>query len=308
VSSAIETVIDLKVESYSELIGSIEDINIHDIILSSNNPRSEINSIEELIESIKKFGLLQPIVVRNVENNFEVIAGVRRYTACRKLGWRKISCHIVDLDDRTAFEVSLIENIQRNSLNIMQESMAFKKYVTELGWGSVSELAKKISKSPSYVSKRIRLLELPQEVVNLISDSALDVTTAEELLTVKDKHKQHELALLLQNGHLSSRKVRQMVGNISAYDSKIKQNMESEEYFESFSTIEQQHDMYKCIDKAIITLKIAVRQLISIIENTEDSWIIYEILMQHKNMLVTQIDILIKERKKVKRLFSLRYL
>ena len=298
----------MKIESYSELIGSIEDINIHDIILSSNNPRSEINSIGELIESIQKFGLLQPIVVRNVENHFEVIAGVRRYTACRKLGWRKISCHIVDLDDRTAFEVSLIENIQRNSLSIMQESMAFKKYVTELGWGSVSELAKKISKSPSYVSKRIRLLELPVEVVNLVSESAIDVSAAEELLTVKDKQKQHELALLLGNGHFSSRKVRQMVENISAYDSKINQNMESEEYFESYSTIEQQHDMYKCIDKAIITLKIAVRQLISIIENTEDSWIIYEILMQHKNMLVTQIDILIKERKKVKRLFSLRYL
>jgi len=298
----------LKIETYSELIGSIEDINVHDIILSPNNPRSENNGMEELIESIRKFGLLQPIVVRNVENHFEVIAGVRRYTACRRLGWRKISCHVVDLDDRTAFEVSLIENIQRNSLSILQESMAFKKYVTDLGWGSVSELAKKISKSPSYVSKRIRLLELPAEVVNLVSESEIDVSAAEELLTVKNKQKQRELALLLRNGHLTSRKIRQMVGNISASDHKTDQNLETEGYFESFSTIEQQHDLYRFIDKAIITLKIAVRQLISIIENTEDSWIIYDILIQHKNMLVTQIDILIKERKKMKSLFSLRYL
>jgi len=298
----------LKIESYSELIGSIEDINVHEIILSPNNPRSEINGIEELIESIRKFGLLQPIVVRNVENHFEVIAGVRRYTACRRFGWRKISCHVVDLDDRTAFEVSLIENIQRNSLSILQESIAFKKYVTDLGWGSISELAKKISKSPSYVSKRIRLLELPAEIVNLISESAIGVSAAEELLTVKDKQKQHDLALFLGKNHLSSRNIRQIVGNISSYEQKTNQNMESEEYFEKFSAIEQQHDLYRSIDKAIITLKIAVRQLISIIENTEDSWIVYEILMQHKNMLVTQIDILIKERKKVKALFSLGYL
>jgi ParB family chromosome partitioning protein len=186
--------------------------------------------------------------------------------------------------------------------------MAFKKYVTDVGWGSVSELAKKISKSPSYVSKRIRLLELLGEVVNLISESAINVSTAEELLAVKDKEKQHDMALLLKNSHLSSRKVRKMVGSVSKYDYKIDKNIESEKYFESYSTIEQQHNLYRSIDKAIITLKIAVRPLISLIENIEDSWIIYDVLMQHKNMLVTQIDILIKERKKVKTLSSLRYL
>ena len=298
----------MKIEAYSQLIGSIEEINIHDIILSPNNPRNEIDGLEELVESIRKFGLLQPIVVRTVENHFEVIAGVRRYSACRKLGWRKISSHVVDIDDKTAFVVSLIENIQRNSLSILQESMAFKKYVTDLGWGSVSELAKKISKSPSYISKRIRLLELPEEVINLISESAIDISAAEELLTVKDKQKQQELALMIKNSHLSSRKVRQIVGNLSIYEHKNVQYMESELSFGSYSTVEQQHNMYKSIDKALITLKIAVRQLISLIEKTEDSWIIYEILMQHKNNLVTQIDILIKERKKLNKLLSLRYL
>lgn len=298
----------MTVEYSSKLIGSIEDIDIRDLVMSPNNPRNNVNNYQELIESISKIGLLQPIVVRTVDDHFEVIAGVRRYSACRKLGWRKISCHVVDLDDKTAFEVSLIENIQRNSLSIFQECMAFKKYVTDFGWGSVSELARKISKSPSYVSKRIRLLQLPVEVVNLISESGIDVSAAEELLTVKDKKKQHELALMIQNSHLSSRKVRQMVDNISANEHKIDENIESESYFESYSTIEQQHNLYKSIDSAIITLKIAVRKLICLIESTEESWIIYEILMQHKNMLVTQIDLLIKERKKTKKLLSLRYL
>lgn len=298
----------MTLEYSSKLIGSIEDIDIRDLVMSPNNPRSSVNDYQELIESISKIGLLQPIVVRTVDHHFEVIAGVRRYSACRKLGWRKISCHVLDLDDKTAFEVSLIENIQRNSLSIFQECMAFKKYVTDFGWGSVSELARKISKSPSYVSKRIRLLQLPVEVVNLISESGIDVSAAEELLTVKDKEKQHELALMIQNSHLSSRKVRQMVDNISANEHKIDENVESESYFESYSTIEHQDNLYKSIDSAIITLKIAVRKLISLIESTEESWIIYEILMQHKNMLVAQIDLLIKERKKAKKLFSLRYL
>ena len=298
----------METTTYSKLIGSLEDIYVNEITPSPNNLRNNINGLEELIESISKFGLLQPIVVRNVENHFEVIAGVRRYSACRKLGWRKITCHVVELDDRTAFEVSLIENIQRNSLSILQESMAFKKYVSDFGWGSVSELANKISKSPSFVSKRIRLLELPSEIIDLISTSAIDVSAAEELLSLKDKQKQYDLAILLHNRHLSTRKIRQLVGDFAKTNYKTDQTTESEQYLESYSTSENQHDLYRVVDKAIITLKITVRQLISIIENTEDSWIIYDILMQHKNMLEKQIDILIKERKKLKTLFSLRYL
>lgn len=94
-----------------------------------------------------------------------------------------------------------------------------------------------------------------------------------------------------------------MVSDISAYEHKIDENIESERYFESYSTIGQEHTIYRSIDKSIITLKIAVRKLISIIENTEEDWIIYEIMMQHKNMLAGQIDILIKERKKSKEAF-----
>lgn len=81
----------------------------------------------------------------------------------------------------------------------MQESIAFKKYVNDFGWGSISELAKKISKSPSYVSKRIRLLDTPADVMNLISESEIHVSSAEELLAVKDKRKQYEISALLQN-------------------------------------------------------------------------------------------------------------
>jgi ParB family chromosome partitioning protein len=185
--------------------------------------------------------------------------------------------------------------------------LAFKKYISDFGWGSVSELAKKISKSPSYVSKRISLLELPPEVVNLISQSEIDVSTAEELLALKDKQKQHELAVKISTTHLPSKKVRQLVSDSSNHYQTIDEITESEGYLVSYTSNDQQRNLYRSIDKVIITLKIAVKKLVSLIENT-DNWLLYEILMQHKNSLVVQIDILIKERKKVNKIFSSRNL
>jgi len=254
-------------------------------------------------------GLLQNIVVRTVDDHYEIIAGVRRYHACRKLGWKKIPCNIVELDSKAAFEISLVENIQRHSLTVLQECTAFKKYVTDFGWGSISDLAKKLSKSPSYISKRMRLLELPAEVLRLISDSEIEISSAEELLTIKDKLKQHQMAVLVQDHHLSSKQVRQMVNNNSAYDdNNIDTFLESEIDFQSYYPIEDQYVLLRSIDKAIIALKDAVRKLISLIQNDDEKWILNEVLRQHKNMLVTQIDILIKQRRKALKLLHPKYL
>jgi ParB family transcriptional regulator, chromosome partitioning protein len=152
--------------SYStDLWGSLEDLNISDITLPTNQLRRNMNNLEELAESIRKIGLLQPIIVRsNNSENFEIVAGNRRFSACKKLGLRKIPCHIVELDDKSAFEVSVIENVQRRTLNPIDEGLAFKKYVNEFGWGSVSELSQKLSKSKSYVCKRIKLTQLPKDI------------------------------------------------------------------------------------------------------------------------------------------------
>lgn len=286
-----------------------EDIDIRDIVLSPNNLRNETNDIQSLIDSVGNIGLLQNIVVRTVDDHYEIIAGVRRYHACRKLGWKKIPCNIVELDSKTAFEISLVENIQRHSLTVLQECTAFKKYVTDFGWGSISDLAKKLSKSPSYISKRMRLLELPAEVLKLISESEIEISTAEELLTIKDKLKQHQMAVLVHGHHLSSKQVRQMVNKNSAYDDhNIDTFLESEIDFQSYYPIEDQYVLLRSIDKAIIALKDAVRKLISLIQNDDEKWILNEVLRQHKNMLVTQIDILIKQRRKALRVLHPRYL
>jgi ParB family chromosome partitioning protein len=292
-------------DSYSdELVGSVEDIAISDMVPPANSLRSSMNGIEQLAESIKKIGLLQPIVVRiNSLGSFEVVAGSRRFNACKKLGRRKISCHLVELDDKSAFEVSIIENIQRQTLNPVDEGMAFRKYVNKFGWGGVSELAQKLSKSPGYVCRRMKLVELPKDVIELISKSEISVSKAEELLTVKDKHKQSQLAVMIRNKQLSSRDTRGL----------IKDNFTHTDIDSLFETYNDHYDwaqerICKSFDKSIIALRIAIKKVGSIVESIEDDWIFYDILLHHKNMLNYQIDLLIKEKRKYKNKKSLQKL
>jgi ParB family chromosome partitioning protein len=165
----------------NQLNGSLEDLDILDIAPSTHHLRATHYNLDELAESIEKTGLLQPIVVRaNRSNNFEVVAGNRRLMACKMLGWSRIACHLVELDDKQAFEVSIIENVQRHTLNPIEEGLAFRKYVNEFGWGGVSELAQKLSKSTSYICKRIKLTELPKDIIDLISTSEISAATGED--------------------------------------------------------------------------------------------------------------------------------
>jgi ParB family transcriptional regulator, chromosome partitioning protein len=107
----------------------------------------------ELINSIHEKGLLQPIIVRPKGDRFEVVAGNRRLEACRKLKHRKIKAMILEIDDKTAYEIAITENVQRRTLDPLEEAPAFKKYCDEYGWGSQSELARKIGKSQEFVSQ-----------------------------------------------------------------------------------------------------------------------------------------------------------
>lgn len=278
----------------TELNGSLEDLYISDITLPANQLRST-NNIEELAESISKIGLLQPIVVRtNRSDCLEVVAGNRRLNACKTLGWRKIACHVVELNDREAFEVSIIENVQRHTLNPIEEGLAYRKYVSEFGWGGISELAEKLSKSTSYICKRIKLVELPKDIVELISTSEISVSTVEELLPVTDKKTQIMLTELVQRKHLSSRTVRNLVRRFTPKNP-------DEDTKLDFTSVFDYEKIQRTFDKIIISLKLLIKKLVSIIETVDDKWIFYDILMQHKHMLHHQIDLLIKEKRKYKK-------
>lgn len=246
------------------------------------------------MRSILEKGLLQPIIVRmiNDKNYYEIVAGYRRYSACKKLGWKKIPCQIVDLTDMEAFEISIVENVQRKTLNPIDEAKAFKKYVYDNGWGSVSELAIKLGKSVAYVTKRIMLLDLPTEVTKAINENVLGPSIAEELFSIKKEDEKSKLAKLIVEKHMTINSVRIMVKEMSMSD--IDGSDESEIAMNKvYNNIRA-----RSFERTIISLRIAMNRIASIIEDAEDDWILYEMLMQHKRRLHEQIDILIKQRKK----------
>jgi ParB family chromosome partitioning protein len=277
--------------------GLIQDINIflirpHSICRFTTSD----DDLSDISNSIKQKGLLNPIIVRTQGEYFEIVAGNRRYHACKSLGWRKITCHVVELNDRESFELSLTENIQRKTLQPIEEAHAFKKYISDLGWGGLTDLAKQIGKSVSYVTKRIKLLDLPPEVFNFIVKSNISVSIAEELYSVKDSLKQRELAEIISTRHLSFRKARKLVQGIYQYDNTEK----VDEVAEQNSTGRNDDERVKrSFDKSVIALRIAMIRVGEITASIQDNWIAKEIFMQHKNMLHMQIDLLIKEKMKL---------
>ncbi|HEX7257157.1 MAG TPA: ParB/RepB/Spo0J family partition protein [Nitrososphaeraceae archaeon] len=284
-----------KIHSTSNSInGLLDNIDISKIKPFRYSYRRNINEdLHELCYSIKEKGLLHPIIVRMIDDGYEIVAGTRRYNACKVLGWRKILSHVVELDDKDAFEVSLIENIHSKNLNPIEEARAFQDYVTNYGWGGISDLATKLGKSVSYVDKRIRLLDLPTDVVESLSEGSLSVSIGDELLPLKEKEQQSKLAELIKKRKLSSRQVRE-----------LKTEMKNSDHpydVLDFQTkiIDIDVKTQKSFDKAIIAIRVAMNKLASIIGDVEDNWTVYEILLQHKNMLHNQIDILYKEKKKI---------
>jgi ParB family transcriptional regulator, chromosome partitioning protein len=269
--------------------GFIVDVDISKI-KQCKNIRHNICDTEELAKSIEQKGLLQPILVRTLDGYFEIVAGNRRYSACIALGWKKIPCHIIELDDKEAFEVSLIENVQRKSLSALDEATAFKAYVSDFGWGGASDLGSRIGKSVSYITKRMKLLNLPSDVLESIMNRRLDPSLAEELLSIKDGTKQSTLANLIAQRKLSLRMTRRLLKDANETD---------------FSTVyESDHIDHikiaeRSFDKSITAIRIAMNGLSEIINGVEHDWIIHEILMQHKNMLHTQIDLLLKQKRKL---------
>jgi ParB family transcriptional regulator, chromosome partitioning protein len=275
--------------------GLLDNIDISKIKAFRYSYRRNINEdLHELCYSIKEKGLLHPIIVRMVEDGggYEIVAGTRRYNACKMLGWRKILSHVVELDDKDAFEVSLIENIHSKNLNPIEEGRAFQAYVTNYGWGGISDLSARLGKSIGYVDRRIRYLDLPADVVESLSEGSLSVSIGDELLPLKEKEQQSMLAELIKKRKLSSRQVRELKTEMK--------NCENPFDVLDFQTklIDIDTKTQKAFDKAIIAIRVAMNKLASVIEDV-DNWTVYEMLLQHKNMLHNQIDILFKEKKKI---------
>jgi ParB family chromosome partitioning protein len=270
------------------------DLNLSELRPPLNQIR-KIDNLNGLMRSILENGLLQPIIVRiiNDKNHYEIVAGYRRYSACKKLGWKKIPCQIVDLTDIEAFEISIVENVQRKTLNPLDEAKAFKKYVYDNGWGSASELATKLGKSVPYITKRIMLLDLPLDVTKAINENLIVPSIAEELFSIKKEDEKSKLAKLIIEKHMTINSVRIMVKEMTMDD------IDNSEGTDIAINKVYNNIRIRSFERTIISLRIAMNRIATIINDAEDDWLLYEILMQHKRQLHEQIDILIKQRKKV---------
>ena len=274
----------------------VDEVDIKQIASSPQSLRSVEQDLDSLVESIARIGLLQPIVIRNNGEGFVVVAGNRRMAACKKLRWRKIPCYIVELSDKEAFEVSLIENIERKTLDPFEEAKAFQHYVKQTGWGGISELSSCIGRSPAYVSKRVRLLSLPPKVVEEIFRRRKNTSIAEELLTL-DVDEQLQVARTLENTPMTIRDVRSLVQTI-----KRARSLASDD-FSDYSKPDKDDDKrrlsIRCIDQVTTALRLALSRMDSVLDKLDKEWVEREILMQYRFSLHGQIDSLIRLKKKM---------
>ena len=172
----------------NEANNNVQKINISQIIPNPLQPRKNFKNeeLKELSSSIKNQGLIQPIIVKPTDDNqFQIIAGERRWRACQLNGMHEVDCVIKDLDETSVLEAALIENIQREDLNVIEEANAYKGLVNIKNINNES-LAKLIGKSSSHVSNILRLLELDKKIQEMVINGDLSMGHARALIGVPD--------------------------------------------------------------------------------------------------------------------------
>jgi ParB family chromosome partitioning protein len=219
---------------------------------------------ESLIISIREHGLIQPILIRPLSHGFEIVAGHRRYQACKSLRWRFIPCKIREMTNKQAFEIQLTENIQRKSMDPIEEAEAFRRYVIDFGWGGMSDLAKKIGKSEEYVSHRIQLLKLSEEIQKKITSNMLNVSKAIEISTIPIEKQSQIVGEIIEN-NLSVKRIREL--------KMILRDNVSEDYSNIGVTNGNNYlsKSLKITKKASLSLKVTLARIDNLIEESQIS-------------------------------------
>ena len=198
-----ETIVDKK---------GIHKASISDLIRNPFQPRQIFNEakLEELCESIKKNGIIQPIAVRprkSDPNKFEIVAGERRWLAAQKAGLHEIPIHILKLSDEESLEVAIVENIQRDDLNPIEEARGYKRLFNEYNYDHES-ISKLMSKSRSHISNTLRLLTLPSDIIAMLFEGSLTAGQARPLIGLPNAS---QIAEEIVSKNYSARKVEYLV-------------------------------------------------------------------------------------------------
>ncbi len=179
-------------------------------------PRKKFDeeALEELSESIKQYGIIQPIIVCKKDDYYQIIAGERRWRAAKKAGLKEVPVVIKDYSEKEIAEISLIENIQREDLNPIEEAKSYKKLIDDYKL-TQDELAKRVSKSRTVITNAMRLLKLHEEVQKMLVDGALSAGHARAILGIENKEKQLKVAKDVVEKSLSVRQTEDLVKALS---------------------------------------------------------------------------------------------
>lgn len=203
-------------ENSSSEKGSETFVKITKVEPNREQPRKNFDedSLLELAESIKQFGLLQPILVQDRDTYYEIIAGERRWRAAKMAGLKEVPVIIRNLTEQEIVEISLIENIQREDLNPIEEALAYKRLLTEFNLKQ-DEVAERVSKSRTAVTNSMRLLKLSDEVQQMIIDDMISTGHARALISIDDAEQQYTIAQKIFDEKLSVRDVEKLVKDIN---------------------------------------------------------------------------------------------
>lgn len=216
VSESTNSVSEKKAVEKEDNKASETIVKITQIEPNREQPRKNFDedALQELADSIKQFGLLQPILVQDRKSHYEIIAGERRWRAAKLAGLKEVPVIIRDYTDQEIVEISLIENIQREDLNPIEEAQAYKRLLTEFNLKQ-DEVAERVSKSRTAVTNSMRLLKLCDEVQQMIIDDMLSTGHARALISIEDPEEQYTIAQKIFDEKLSVRDVEKLVKNLN---------------------------------------------------------------------------------------------
>ena len=240
--------IEIKAKPMEEMT----EIKLSDIIPNPTQPRTEFDeeALEELAESIRQLGLIQPITVKREGDKYIIISGERRWRASQKAGLEQIPAYIREVDDTTLHAMALVENIQREDLNAIEISLGMQRLVEECGL-TQEALAERLGKKRSTVANYLRLLNLPEEVQYALKGGIISMGHAKALVAVESKAKQLSLLKRCIKSNLSVRQLEDLVRLSSEKKQKATTPIADEEYPESYSRLVEYLEKFFSQDIAI---------------------------------------------------------
>ncbi|GFZ33337.1 chromosome partitioning protein ParB [Clostridium zeae] len=220
-------------------------IPLNNIKANESQPRRYFDNdkINELSESIRNHGIIQPLILKKENENYTIIAGERRWRAAKQLMLKEVPAIIMDIDDKEILEISLIENIQREDLNAIEEAQAYERLLHEFSL-TQEKLSERIGKSRTAISNTIRLLNLDKRVQSYIIEGVLSEGHGRAILAIGDKDKQYEIAQKAIDESLSVRDVEKLIKTYLSKADKVEEKNDEEILIPYYKDIQEQLQNY----------------------------------------------------------------